>query len=106
MADADGTKHHDSVGFLPPKQFMAQLELGMAKTDLNKGNYQKAASRLRTIAARYPDDATAPQALYWLGVSEYKRTGSAKSLKAVWRELMEKYPDSIWATKVSFINGK
>jgi hypothetical protein len=44
--------------------------------------------------------------MYWLGVSSYRLTGSADGMTAVWQELVEKYPDSIWAKKVSFIEGK
>lgn len=103
IAEPDGTAHHESVGFLPPKEFMAQLEFGIAKTDFDRKNYAEASKRFKAIVDQYPECACAPEAYYWLGVSEYKRTGSADAMKAIWRELMKKYPDSPWAKKMPFV---
>jgi TolA-binding protein len=85
---------------------MAQLLFGIAKVDFDKGNYAEASKEFKEIVALYPECACAPEAYYWLGVSEYKRTGSADAMKAVWRELMERYPDSPWAKKAGIIKEK
>ncbi|MFQ5956240.1 MAG: tetratricopeptide repeat protein [Candidatus Brocadiales bacterium] len=106
VAEADGTVHHRFTGFLPPEEYRAQLVFGIAKTDFDKGNYPEASTQFKTVVAQYPDCACAPEAQYWLGVSEFKRTGSADTMRAAWQELIEKYPDSVWATKASFIKDK
>ena len=98
--------YHTSVGFLPPREFLAQLEFGIARVDFNRGNYAGASARFKAVVAQYPECVCAPEALYWLGVSEYKRTGSADDMKKVWLELLEKYPDSAWAKKAGFIKDK
>ncbi len=106
VAEPDGTVHHRSVGFLPPKEFMAQLAFGIAKANFSKGNYPAASAGFKTVIAQYAECDCAPEAVYWLGVSEYKRTGSADAMTAEWQVLFEKYPDSIWAKKASFIKDK
>lgn len=106
VAEADGTIHHRFTGFLPPDEYRAQIWFGMAKTDFDKGNYLEASTKFKAVVAQYPDCACAPEAQYWLGVSEFKHTGSADALRAAWQELLKKYPDSVWATKVSFIKEK
>ncbi|MCP4366111.1 MAG: tetratricopeptide repeat protein [Planctomycetes bacterium] len=106
VATADGTVRHRSVGPLPPNEFMAQLEFGIAKADFDRGNYAEASKVFREVLEQYSTCDCAPEAMYWLGVSEYKRTGSADAMKAEWRKLLLEYPDSPWAKKVSFIEDK
>ncbi len=106
VAGADGTAYHRSVGFLPPREFLAQLKFGIAKADFDRGNYAEASAGFRKVVAEFPACVCAPEALYWLGVSEYKRTGSADAMKAEWQKLLEKYPDSEWAKKAGFITDK
>ncbi len=95
-----------SVGFLPPKEFLAQLAFGIAKVDFNRRKYAEAIKGFEQVVEQYPECDCTPEAMYWLGVSSYRLTGSADDMTAVWQELIEKYPDSIWAKKVSFIEDK
>ncbi len=106
VATADGTVHHRSVGPLPPREFMAQLAFGIAKADFDRGDYAEASKIFREVLQQYSTCDCAPEAMYWLGVSEYKRTGSVDAMKAEWRKLLEEYPDSPWAKKVGFIKDK
>ncbi|MHC4277341.1 MAG: tetratricopeptide repeat protein [Planctomycetota bacterium] len=106
VAGADGTAYNASVGFLPPKEFLAQLGFGIAKVDFNRNKYAEAIKGFEQVVEQYPECDCTPEAMYWLGVSSYRLTGSADGMTAVWQELVEKYPDSIWAKKVSFIEGK
>ncbi|MHC4197977.1 MAG: tetratricopeptide repeat protein, partial [Planctomycetota bacterium] len=106
VAGADGTAYNASVGFLPPKEFLAQLGFGIAKVYFNRNKYAEAIKGFEQVVEQYPECDCTPEAMYWLGVSSYRLSGSADGMTAVWQELVEKYPDSLWAKKVSFIEGK
>jgi TolA-binding protein len=54
-----------------------------------------------TIPERYPGTHAAAEAIYWHGVSEYKRTNDHTVLGRVAEELAASYPKSIWTTKAS-----
>ena len=41
--------------------------------------------------------------MYWSGVTAYKRDNNADSLMKFWKDLKEKFPDSPWWTRASFI---
>ena len=101
ISDADGTEHHRIVGFLPVEDFVAQLGLGLGKADFAHGKYADAEQHFRRIVSEAPGAGAAPEAVYWAGVSAYKKTGSPEHLKAAGREIREKYPTSEWAKKVT-----
>jgi hypothetical protein len=43
----------------------------------------------------------AAEALYWAGVSRYKRTQDGTALTDVARSMRERFPDSTWMKKAS-----
>ena len=47
------------------------------------------------------DSKSAPEALYWKGVSHYKATNDHTILGELPRQFKEKYPDSLWALKTA-----
>ena len=51
------------------------------------------------IVQKYPTSASAPEAVYWKGVSHYKSTNDHTVLGEVQKTLKQKYPTSIWAEK-------
>ena len=106
MMDAQGTVHHSITGFVPPEEFVAQLEFALAKASFNKGDFQAALSGFNGIIEKYPKSLVAPEALYWSAVSEYKGTGRRDALMSGWKRLLKEYPDSEWAKKVGFIEEK
>ena len=99
--DPEGTERYRFEGYLPPDEFMAQLELGLAKTAFAKNDFAKAEGLYRDIVKRFPTSAAGPEALYWAGVSNYKATNNAAALKDTAEAFRTKYSDSQWATKAS-----
>lgn len=57
--------------------------------------------RYDQIIESYPETAAAPEAVYWRGVTQYKKTNDHTALGAVPQELETKYPESVWAKKAS-----
>lgn len=99
--DTDGTERHRLEGFLPVEDFLANLELGLAKLHFQKQQYQEAEKCYRSVCQTYPKSAAAPEACYWAGVSAYKTTNKPEPLGETAKLLKEKYPESEWARKSS-----
>jgi len=99
--DVDGTERHRLEGYLPVEDFLADLELGLAKLHFQKQQYQDAEKRFRQACQTYPSSGAAPEACYWAGVSAYKADNKAEHLGEIAKLLKEKYPESEWARKSS-----
>jgi TolA-binding protein len=101
VLDPEGTKRHEFEGYLPADEFLAQLELGLAKSAFAREQWAEAEQRYRKIVEQYPKTDAAQEALYWAGVAKYKATGDASALKDTARQFAQKYPESVWAKKAS-----
>ncbi len=55
----------------------------------------------RRVYEELPDTDSAPEALYWTGVTRYKDTGDATALKETARAFTTRYKDTTWAKKAS-----
>ncbi|WP_048198786.1 thioredoxin fold domain-containing protein [Methanocella arvoryzae] len=105
IADKDGSEAYRFVGYLPPKDFRAQLILGEGKVSMRNEDYDKAISCFETIDKKYPETEAAPEAAYYTGVAQYKKTNDAKMLKNAHIYLSRKYPESDWAKKAFAWSG-
>jgi len=103
VLDSNGTEYYRLNGFLPPDEFIPQLEFGLGMMALEKQGYKTASIQLKSVVDKYTRSDIAPQAQYWLGVSEYKDAHNVEALLNAWRKLRKDYPGSIWAKKVSFV---
>lgn len=101
VLDPDGTKRHQFEGFLPPEDFLAHLELGLAHSAFAGARWPEAESRYDDIVSRLPRSGVAPEALYWAGVSRYKNSGDATALRRTAEAFKTRYADSTWAKKAS-----
>ncbi len=68
-------------------QFDAAIDL------LAKARYDEASARFRSFADANPDDALAPEAIYWIGDIEFVQKNYADAAHA-FLEQMKKYPSS------------
>jgi hypothetical protein len=101
VLDPEGTERYRFEGYLPAAEFLAQLELGLAKSDFAHNRFAEAERRFRRIVQEFADTDAAAEALYWAGVSKYKATGDATALSDTAREFQSRYRDSSWAKKAS-----
>jgi thioredoxin-like negative regulator of GroEL len=99
----EGTEHHRVVGYLPPRDFLAQVALARAKAAFDAGDFTAAAPLFADVVQRYPETHAAPEAQYWCGVAQYKAAGDAAQLRSAWQTLRQHYPQSEWAKKASFL---
>jgi len=101
VLDPEGVERHRVEGFLPVEDFLAQLELGLAKVALGLKRYEEAERRFLAVFEKYPRAGAAPEARYWAGVSAYKAGGGAEPLRATAKALEARFPDSEWTKKAS-----
>jgi TolA-binding protein len=100
--DAEGKVWHSFIGFLPPEDYLAELRLGLGRVAFGVHNYEEAVWDFRSVVESHPRSALVPQALYWLGVAEFKATKNVENLKQRWKTLTQDHPSDIWARKVFF----
>jgi hypothetical protein len=100
FADRRGTIHYRSVNFLPPREFLAVLDIGESHIDLRWTRADAAIERLRAAFKRDPEGRLADEVLYWLGIATYLKTHSNDEMYRVWHTLQERFPDSIWAARI------
>ena len=99
ILDSNGVERFRLDGYLPKDEFRAQLELGLAHVAFMNKHWAEAESRFAAVLEKYPESKSAPEALYWKGVSHYKATNDHTVLGELPGQFQEKYPDSIWALK-------
>ena len=101
ILDPKGVERHRIEGYLPREEFRAQLEMALARVAFMSKDWAGAEQRYGSIVERYPNSKSAPEALYWKGVSRYKATNDHTILGAMPGQFEEKYPDSVWALKTA-----
>lgn len=101
ISDQNGRERHRLVGFLPAEDFLAQLQLGIAKVAFSTKKYEEARKGFAAVGRLYPKTSAAPEGIYWAGASAYRDTGKNMPLAQCAAELKEKYPESDWAKKAS-----
>ncbi len=101
LSEADGTERYRFEGYLPPEEFAARIQLGLAKAAFGRGEFEHAHRAFETVVSRFVRTDAVPEAIYWSGVSQYKATGKPEFLKEAGLKLKQKYPQSEWAKKGS-----
>jgi hypothetical protein len=97
--DSNGKEHYRLVGFVPVDDFIAHLKFGKGMISFNNYRYAEAIDRFRTVIEQYPSAGVTPQAVFYLGVSEYLKTHDAKALWRIYDTLSSRYPQSEWARR-------
>ena len=101
VADSNGTERYRFEGYLPVDDFLAQLDLGLAKAAFANQNWSEAERRFREVAESFSQSDAAAEALYWAGVSKYKGSGDAAALRQTAEAFRSRYRESQWAKKAS-----
>lgn len=101
FGDRSGRLRYTSVNFLPPDEFLDILDIGEAVVAMRWQGYHAAIDRLNDIVERRPDGPLTAEAIYWRGIAAYFRDGkSSRSANAEWVELLDRFPESIWAKRI------
>lgn len=86
------------VGWLAPDEFIAQLNFVLGMSDLLRLKIDEAQAHFRAACDDAFRHGIAPEALFWVGVTAYKR-GGKPALHEVWDELVARFPESTWARR-------
>lgn len=89
VLDTDGYELYRWNGYLPPAEFAAQVlsALGLARLRLRQ--FDKAQGHFTDVLRRFPTSFAAPEAAYFLGVTNYRNSGEANALLHGWHDLRE-----------------
>ena len=94
--DENGKERFRIEGYLPQDEFAAHLLMGLARVALITKKFADAESLYQEVIQKYPDTGIAPAAVYWLGVTRYKKTKDHRELSKIVTELKQKFPNSPW----------
>jgi len=94
--DENGKERFRIEGYLPKDEFVAHLLMGLARVAVMNKKWDEAEQLYRKVVEKYPNTGIAPAAVYWQGVSRYKKTNDHHELGNLVGELKQKYPNSPW----------
>ena len=104
IEDANGVEHRRSQGYLDPKSFIAELALARLKAAIDRQDFAKAQQlTVEALQSTAGDTHREAEAMYWSGVATYKNSNDSNKLIETWNRLIEKFPETEWARKASFI---
>jgi hypothetical protein len=92
------------IGYLPPEEFVAQVEVGRALVALHHQRARDARAILGAVLARFPHAHVAPEAMCWEGVAAYRGGGGLPALTDVLRELADRNPAREWAVRADCLD--
>ena len=101
VVDAAGKEHYRLEGYLPAPELLEQLELGLGHASFASKKWPEAQEHYENVLRMFPHGFSAPEALYWAGVSRYKASGNPQALAETAKQFETRFQDSIWAKKAS-----
>ena len=99
VLDQRGEEIRRFIGYQPPRDFIAELQVALGKIDLLHRRPAQAFTEFRGVADLDPPAPVSAEAMYWAGIAAYQRDGTPlESLKDHWDELRTRFPESRWWT--------
>ncbi len=106
LLDENGIEYHRAQGYLPPGELVPSLLLGLAKIHFYHTDFNNAAPFLEKVTTQFSGSASMPEALYFRGLCNFRKTGDSWHLQAAFRLLNSLYPDSTWTRRAQlFMNS-
>ena len=101
VLDLNGREVQRTIGFLGPDEFIATMDLGIAKVRMDAGKYDTAMIPLKSLMETLPKSDSIPEAIYFSGVTLYKQSNDPRKLKEAYEKLLRDYPESPWTKRAS-----
>jgi TolA-binding protein len=101
VVDEQGEELEKWVGYLPKRDFMAQLILSKGLAALHLNRLDEAKNDFNELIEGYTGSELVPEAEYFLGITGFKETGDEYKLGEACRMLSDKYPESQWTKRCS-----
>ncbi|HXP92531.1 MAG TPA: hypothetical protein VN905_03615 [Candidatus Binatia bacterium] len=102
ILESDGNELYRWNGYLPPFEFAPQFLSAVAHANFRLKRFNEAIALYEDVMSRFPTALAAPEALYFLGCSRYRKSHEAGDLLKAWHELEKTYPTSEWTVKQNF----
>jgi hypothetical protein len=99
IADEVGAVHQRLEGYLTPDDFIARLALGLGRYWLHRQEFARAAHHFEAVTRRHRGSDAGAEALYWLGVAQFKQSADPTHLRSSWAVLGREYPTSEWTRR-------
>lgn len=99
ILDAEGKEHFRYEGFLPPANFLAELDFGRGRVAFHRKQWDEAASLFNSAAQRDTKTELPAKAAYWAAVAQYQKTHDASALKNWGKKIAAEYPNTTWARR-------
>ena len=99
IQDFGGRVHRKLVGYIPTDDFLAELKFSKGMLFFEKERHEEAAKWFTKVIEEHTNAGVAPEAIFFLGVAEYKKTHEASALRRAYDALSEKHPQSEWARR-------
>jgi Tetratricopeptide repeat len=102
IVNTDGYELYRWDGFLPPPEFIARLQCAFGMAFLRLKRFDDAERCYTDVLRRFSTTYAAPEALYYLGVTRYRRDPDGDEMLNQWANLRSRYPMSEYRVKQSF----
>lgn len=99
IQDSTGIVHRKLIGYIPVEDFLAQLKFGKGIVFFETERHEEAARWFQRVFDEHADSAVAPEAVFFRGIADYKKTHEASALRRAYDTLSERYPRSEWARR-------
>jgi hypothetical protein len=99
ILDSDGKEHFRYEGFLPPANFLAELDFGRGRVAFHRKQWDEATSLFNSAAARDTKTEMAAEGAYWAAVAQYQKTHDPSALKNWGKRIAAEYPNTTWARR-------
>lgn len=96
--DRGGRELRRFVGYRPPDEFTAELQITRGLYDMQRGDSAGAEARFRAVGRRTEIELSdlAAEATFWRGVAAFRQSRDKQTLHEVWSEIEQRWPDSSW----------
>jgi hypothetical protein len=105
FTDAKGREVHRLIGWLDPRNFIAELRFVRGLAHLGRWRFDEALTLFEGVAEDHRPAQAAPAAGYYAGVVRFLRgKRDMAALKERWNRLRAEHPDSDWAKRAEVID--
>jgi len=99
LLDRPGREVHRSEGFLSPGDFLAFVQLGLAKLKYERAELESAMDLLQGLFKNHPESPSLAEAVVVRGRCRYRYTHDPRHLREAHEQLRSDFPGSGWVRR-------
>jgi hypothetical protein len=99
VMDGRGEEVRRFIGYQPPRDYIAELKVGLGKALILHRQNDEAFQQFRSAGDLEPPAPVSAEAVYWAGIAlHYRDKTDLEFLHQYWKELEGRFPGSRWWT--------